>query len=79
MINWELLRSGGNSGSFDYNGPRGVFGIPSSRFYLRLLKLEVACQIERTLENLSFSPVSSFLPFEEISSSRSQNQVRIEA
>ena len=60
MINWELLRSGGNSGSFDYNVPGGVFGTPSTRFYLRLLKLEVACQIERTLENLSFFPVSSF-------------------
>ena len=52
MIIWELLRSRGNSGSFDYNVPGGVFGAPSIRFYLRLLKLEVACQIERTFENL---------------------------
>ena len=46
MINWELLRSRENSGSFDYNVPGDVFGTPSTRFYLRLLKLEVACQIE---------------------------------
>ena len=62
MINWELVRPGGNSGSFDYNVPGGVFGTPSIRFYLRLLKLEVAYQIEHTIENLSFSFVSSFLP-----------------
>ena len=67
MINWEIVRPGGNSGSFDYNVPGGVFGTPSTRFYLRLLKLEVACQIERTLENLSFFPISSFLPFEAFS------------
>ena len=42
MIYWELLRSGGNFGSFNYNTPGGVFGTPSTRFYLRLLKLEVA-------------------------------------
>ena len=63
MINWEYLRSGGNFGGFDYNILGGVFGTPSTRFYLRLLKLEVACQIELTLKNLSFFLVSSFSPF----------------
>ena len=41
VINWELVRSGGNSGSFDYNIPGDVFGTPSIRFYWKLLKLEV--------------------------------------
>ena len=42
----ELVRSGGNAGSFDYFVPRGIFGTPSIRIYLRLLKLEVTCQKE---------------------------------
>ena len=41
VINWELVRPGENSGSFDYNVPGGVFGTPSIRFYWKLLKLEV--------------------------------------
>ena len=56
MINWEYLRSGGNSGSFDYNVPGGVFGTPSTRFYFRLLKLEVACQIEPYVRKHFLSP-----------------------
>ena len=83
MINWELLRSGGNSGSFDYNVPGGVFGTPSTRFYLRLLKLEVACQIEPYVrKTLSLFPLVHFTVrgnFEGILSSRSRNQARIEA
>ena len=43
MINWELVRSGGNSGGFDYFAPGDVFGTPSVRIFLRLLKLEVTC------------------------------------
>ena len=83
MINWENLRSGWNSGSFDYNVPGGVFGTPSTRFYLRLLKLEVACQIRTYVRNLSFSlkdgPFYRLSVFEDILSSRSRNQARVEA
>ena len=61
MINWELLRSGGNSGSFDYNVPGGVFGTSSTMFYLRLLKLKVACQIEPYVRKpLFFFPIVHF-------------------
>ena len=41
VINWELVRSGGNSGGFDYFVPGSIFGTSSIRIWLRLLKLEV--------------------------------------
>ena len=65
------------------NVPGGVFGTPSTRFYLRLLKLEVASQIRTYVRKppvLSLdSPLYRLSIFEEILSSRSRNQARVEA